>query len=317
MRTIADTAFIRPPNKVPLIEAHTHAFMVSRYREPTFHFNWHYHSSEVELTWIRQGSGLRYVGRSVEPFKTGDLVLLGNKLPHTWGSATDQQDHSDWTVIQFECKRWGDDFWKMPELRELRALLDQAQSGIQFIGPRVQHIGELMEKLATRRPYSLEGLALFIDIFHLLSITPARCLNAGPVQAGSAQPDPRLQQVLALVDELGGDHLLQAEVAARVKMGSAVFCRWFKQRMGRNFQRYLNEVRVARVCAHLADGNGSITSVAMDCGFNSMANFNRRFREITGLTPRDFRAKTRAICSQSANKLAHGQELHRTSVGLI
>ncbi len=35
-------------------------------------------------------------------------------------------------------------------------------------------------------------------------------------------------------------------------MSAATFSRWFKQHVGRTFQRYVNEVRVARVCANLA-----------------------------------------------------------------
>ncbi|HWQ92016.1 MAG TPA: cupin domain-containing protein, partial [Clostridia bacterium] len=137
--------------------------MITRYREPIFHFYWHYHS-EVELVWIRSGKGLRYVGHAVEPFQSGDLVLLGRNLPHTWGSAPGQEGEAEWTVIQFEPERWGEVFWRMPELRELRKLLTEAEQGVQYVGEQVWQIGELMEKLAACRPYSFEALAFFIDI---------------------------------------------------------------------------------------------------------------------------------------------------------
>jgi AraC-like DNA-binding protein len=283
------------PNMVPLIEAQTHAFIISRLQEPTIHFNWHYHN-ELELVWIRHGRGLRYVGCSVEPFKNGDLVLLGRHLPHTWGSSPEQRSPADWTVIQFEPGHWGEAFLRMAELRELRELLGRSERGVQFVGGQVERIGKMMENLATLPTYSFESLVLFFDICHLLLSTSSRSLNACLEPARPAQPDPRLQQLLAQFDALHNNYLPQSEVARWVHMAPAAFSRWFKNQMGRTFQRYQNEVRVARICACLADGDKSITSVAMECGFNNMANFNRRFREITGLTPRIFRAQTRELC---------------------
>jgi len=309
MKTLTAANLSESPSQVPLLEAQTHAFMISRYREPTFHFYWHYHSA-VELVWIRHGHGLRYVARSVEPFKSGDLVLLGRNLPHTWGSSPDQRGDAEWTVVQFEPERWGQVFWQMPELRELRKLLLDAERGVQFVGRQVWQIGELMERMATRPPYSFEALALFIDICRRLLLTPSRSLNSSRVSTTTTHADPRLQQVLALVDAQSGGPLLQTAVAAQVRMGSAVFSRWFKKQMGRTFQRYLNEVRVARVCARLADNDEYITTAAMDCGFNNLANFNRRFLEITGLTPRAFRAETRGICARRARTFIVRHGLH-------
>jgi AraC-like DNA-binding protein len=295
MKTITATIPGDRPICVPLVEAQNHAFMITPCRG-TFPFFWHYHP-ELELVWVRRGSGLRYTGLVVEPFQSGDLVLLGRGVPHVWGSAPDQQGDAEWTVIQFDPDRWGEMFWQMPELRELRKLLRTAEQGVQFVGRQAGQIGRRMEKAAALRPYSFEALALFIEICGRLLEAPFRLLNSRPGSSLTARPDPRLQQVLTLVDKRSGEPLSQAAVAAHVKMNPAVFCRWFKKQTGRNFQLYLNQVRVARVCARLADGDESITAVAMECGFNNLSHFNRRFLEITGLTPRAFRAETRGICA--------------------
>ena len=71
-------------------------------------------------------------------------------------------------------------------------------------------------------------------------------------------------------------------------MSPSAFSRWFKARVGCVFHRYLNEMRVAMVCAKLSGGEGNITETAFQCGYGNLANFNRRFREITGFTPRNF-----------------------------
>jgi len=39
----------------------------------------------------------------------------------------------------------------------------------------------------------------------------------------------------------------------------------------------------------LAEEDRKVTDVALDCGFRNLPNFNRRFREITRQTPREYR----------------------------
>ena len=289
------------PRLVPLPEAGTHAFMVSHYREPTVHFLWHYHH-EVELVWIRRGCGLRYVGKSVERFETGDLVLLGSRLPHTWASAWDQPTEAEWSVIQFLPKHWSEAFWQLPEVRKLNHFLAQSARGVKFTGPVTWQIGEQIEALAAQPAHSLESLIQFLAIFQRLLHTPFRYLNGAHIAGDLTEPDSRVERLLEWIQNHFAEPLTQARAAAEVKMSPPAFSRWFKARVGLVFQRYLNELRVAKVCALLADQNKAITQAAFECGYNNLANFNRRFREITRLTPTEFRSQTQQMQQQHARE---------------
>ena len=109
-----------------------------------------------------------------------------------------------------------------------------------------------------------------------------------------------VEHVLEWIQNHFADPITQAQAAAEMKMSPAAFSRWFKGRVGRVFQRYLNELRVAKVCGHLADSEENITQAAFKCVYNTLANFNRLFREITGLTPTDFRSQTQQMQEQNA-----------------
>jgi len=287
------------PQLVPLPEAGAHAFMVSQYREPIFHFLWHYHV-EMELVWIRKGSGLRYVGRSVESFESGDLVLLGSRLPHTWASAPNQSSEADWSVIQFLPKHWSDEFWKLPEVNKLNRMFMQAARGLQFTGPTIWQIGEQIEELAKLPAHSLESLIQFLTIFERLLQAPVRHLNTARAAMDSTEMDPRVERMLEWIQNHFAEPITQAQAAAEMKMSPAAFSRWFKARVGRVFQDYLNELRVAKVCGELTESEENVTQVAFRCGYNNLANFNRRFREITGLTPTKFRSQTKQMQEQNA-----------------
>jgi AraC-like DNA-binding protein len=48
-------------------------------------------------------------------------------------------------------------------------------------------------------------------------------------------------------------------------------------------------VRINRACQLLTASDQQITAIAFEVGFNNLANFNRRFLDIKGMTPRDYR----------------------------
>ena len=51
--------------------------------------------------------------------------------------------------------------------------------------------------------------------------------------------------------------------------------------------------------ARLSSSQESITEAAFQSGYNNLANFNRRFREITGFTPSEFRLQARRMQQDS------------------
>ncbi len=58
---------------------------------------------------------------------------------------------------------------------------------------------------------------------------------------------------------------------------------------GNNFTDFVNRVRINRACQLLAETHRRIGEIAAETGFNNLANFNRRFLELKGMTPTEFR----------------------------
>ena len=63
----------------------------------------------------------------------------------------------------------------------------------------------------------------------------------------------------------------------------------FNQCFSVNFKRFLNLYKVEKACALLGEEDCNIMSVYSACGFESMRNFNRVFKEITGYTPSEYK----------------------------
>ena len=62
--------------------------------------------------------------------------------------------------------------------------------------------------------------------------------------------------------------------------------------LGMSFSRYIREQRVAAAKALLlANGKQSVLSISLDTGFKSQSSFYAAFKELTGVSPGDFRKR--------------------------
>ena len=66
------------------------------------------------------------------------------------------------------------------------------------------------------------------------------------------------------------------------------------EKLNKNFYQFINEYRVEEVKKLLSDKDYqkfTITAVAFEAGFNSKSAFNSAFKEITGMTPTEYKVQ--------------------------
>ncbi len=76
-------------------------------------------------------------------------------------------------------------------------------------------------------------------------------------------------------------------------LSDSAFSRFFMARVGMPLPDYLNEVRIGRACRLLMEVEKPIAAIARTCGYGTLANFNRRFRDLRGVTPSEWRSRLR------------------------
>jgi AraC-like DNA-binding protein len=179
----------------------------------------------------------------------------------------------------------------LPELAEVLPLLERARHGIEFfgLGERAQqHWQRVKDARGARR------FGAFCDFLaDLAACTDYRLLSN--VQMQSVDDDDSLDQIDAVVNRIT-EHLAQpfsaAQIAAELGMSESRFSRFFRRATGNTFTDFVNRVRINRACQLLMETDRLITHICFDVGFNNVANFNRRFLEIKGMTPSEFRKQT-------------------------
>ncbi|WBB58219.1 AraC family transcriptional regulator [Streptomyces sp. WMMC500] len=261
-------------------------------RQEAFDFAWHHHR-EYELTLITEGTGTRYVGTTVERYRVGDLVLIGPDLPHTFTAAPYATGMAAAVVAQFRHDFLGPGFFDLPQFRATAALLTRsAARGVRYT-PAPPAVHALLADLPALDP-AAQTLGL-LDALHRLAHDATGTPITGPGYAptpGTAIRD-RIDTVCRHLEHAHTHPVHLAEIAALVHMSPTSFSRFFRRAMGRTLTEYVNQLRVETACRLLTGTTQPITEVAARSGFRNLSNFNRRFRELKRLRPRDYRAAHR------------------------
>lgn len=79
------------------------------------------------------------------------------------------------------------------------------------------------------------------------------------------------------------------KIAADLGMSYSAFRKRFLQATGKSPGAYRADEIVLRACARLLHTNDTLATIAADLGFHDPFHLSRRFKEIVGMSPKDFR----------------------------
>jgi AraC-like DNA-binding protein len=98
------------------------------------------------------------------------------------------------------------------------------------------------------------------------------------------------------------DPLLKLDILAnKLSLPEKNLSNLLNQHLGKNFNDFVNEYRVQEVLVKLADpalSQFTIAAIAYDCGFNSLATFQRCFKQFTGCTPSQYQNNLKSASHQ-------------------
>lgn len=102
---------------------------------------------------------------------------------------------------------------------------------------------------------------------------------------------PLISRARDFIDRNQAEDLSLEAVAKAVNTSTFYFCKMFKRATGLTFTEYLSRVRVEKAKSLLLNPHIRISEVAFEVGFQSLSQFNRVFKKITGQSPSQYRTK--------------------------
>ena len=254
---------------------------------------WHFHP-ELEIVYVKHGSGKRHIGNHISYYNGGDLIFLGPNLPH-YGFTDRLSGSNSEVVVQMKEDFMGEGFLKLPEMQMIVQLFERSKSGLSFYGNTKDEVGSRLMSLFYMDQF--EKLTEFLKILQILATSKEyNILNASGIALVVQNQDTnRIDAVYKYVRNNFTEPIQLEDISAHVNMTVPSFCRYFKKVTGKTFTEFVNEFRIVHACKLLTEEQLSIAEVCFDSGFNNFSHFNKLFKAKTGKSPNAFRKEVEKV----------------------
>lgn len=272
---------------------HDKTVIIEEYYSKYFYSFLHRHN-EIQLMWIKKGEGTLIADCTMHSFQDDDIFLLGANQPHVFKSNSDYFfDESPKSVqgisVFFNPEGPLGSLFQLPELNQLESFFKIHQGGFKV---PMEYRAAISNTISLVRDTS--GLDQMMSFISLLKELQGIGLKIDPLSTYS--PDSftekkgkRIGMIYDFILKNYTNNLTLEEVAEYSCLTSQAFCRYFKKHTGKTFISFLNEMRIHEACKKLVNKEGNqISNIAYECGFNSITNFNRVFKSVMKISPKEY-----------------------------
>ncbi|MEP2784059.1 MAG: AraC family transcriptional regulator [Pseudoruegeria sp.] len=116
-----------------------------------------------------------------------------------------------------------------------------------------------------------------------LAATPSPCVLPAPKSLA-------LVKALALTEAQFDQAITFEAIAQKTGQSPRALARRFASEMGMTWSQTLTRIRIIHAIEQLAMRDSTITDIALSVGYNSLSGFNAAFKDLTDMTPSQYRA---------------------------
>ncbi|SHF41833.1 AraC-type DNA-binding protein [Arenibacter palladensis] len=273
------------PFKIP--KPKNEALIYQEDRERIFYGQLHQHQ-EIQISLIVKGSGSFIVADTINEYKENDILVIGEYVPHVFKSDSNKSDESIMCSLFFKKDSFGKQFFEVTDMAETKQFFKGSEYGLKVLSKK-RKIAKQFNKLPHQN--KIERVATLLKIISLISNAKTAPLSSFVYKKRYTDDEgKRMNDVFEYAMEKFYEPITLEEIADKAHMNKNSFCRYFKKRTNKTFFQFLIEIRIENACKLInSNPDLSISLIAEQCGFGTIANFNRKFKEIKGVTPTNYR----------------------------
>lgn len=233
---------------------------------------------------------MRFIGDKINNFSAGELVLLGENLPHKWkikdvNPGEQPAQVFEAIVIHFRPDCLGKSLLLLPEAYLIGKLYEKARKGMIFTGESKIRLANLMYSVL--KADGLDRLIVLLSMLKIMAESSEFChiASAHAFYKSNESDIIRLNKIHEHTLSNYKKEITLEEVAELSNLSVTSFCRYFKLMTKKTYNDFLTEIRISHACRLLIENKLTTEVICFECGFNNISNFFRHFKKMTGLTP--------------------------------
>ena len=250
----------------------------------------HFHN-HMEIGYCYYGEGTLSLENTKHEFQGGMFSIIPRNFPHTTNSKLNTI--SSWEYLFLDVSSIISQFHQAnPILSDkiIRQINKKAsflsEKDYPFTGQLIRRLLALAKEHPVYYKEEADGLlsALMMEI--------ARMNQSDTLEPGEHEADKLTALLLNVVDYISihyPDNISVKDLADRCFITENHFRKVFTAYMKMSPARYINLVRIQMACDLLQMSNDPIADIAYKTGFETLTTFNRNFKKILGISPREWR----------------------------
>jgi len=250
---------------------------------PKYEMAHHWHSN-IEIIRVLQGS-LRITLNNRELNATeGDIIIVNTEVVH--GGTPEN--------CVYECIVFNPDLLRISDTDNLAFLDDLNQKNIvinDFFRKNETRVSEITNQLFSAMENNISSFHIISYLYMLFAeITENKYYKRiSELSNENDKQNAKLKKVLSYIRSSYEAQITLDDIAKEAGMSRKYFCRFLKEMTQKTPINYLNTYRIEHAARKLISTDEPITNIAFECGFNDLSYFIKTFKNIKGVTPKNFR----------------------------
>ncbi len=234
------------------------------------HFDWevdmHLHEYS-ELVYCKKGDCKAYVNGSTFLIREGEFIWLPSNYIHMYKSQN----------AEIICAVFSNDY--VPLFNKMTG-----EKKLKVIPLSAEGIEKLLDGLTEANPKN------FLTLSGYLTLICARVFENAILEESRAIDEILYQKVIFYIENHFTEDITLSEIAKKFGYNEKYLSHTLHELTGTHFRKLLTIYRINKAKELLSSQTQTnVSSIALCCGFSALNTFHRAFKEVTGMTPSEYK----------------------------